>query len=250
MKSKVYIIWAIVLLAVNMMVFSSCEKDPWVWNTSRKPGIALAERDTVVLTFSQYSDTTWASGVISYSILGVPVDYDREILVEVVDSLTNIPSIDYSIHAVLPAGAVSGSIVVWTRRPAYKEYEDMKLWIGLRVLENEEFMPLMHSQVIFGVYVEHPKRPTWWLDNLMGKFSESSYRKLYEIYDDLYMKRPEEYRAMVDVYGRKLQNLSEWSGIYLAFQSLFRQGVLVPVFDYFTIHPDPEVDIPEWYKNK
>lgn len=246
MKNRISVIWGVIGLLV---MFSACEKDPWVWDTGRKTGIALTKRDTVTITFSQYSDTTWAAGIVTYSILGVPVDYDREILVEVVDSLTNIPSTDYHIDAILPAGAVSGSILVWTRRPIYKEYENMKLWIGLKVLENEEFVPMMHSLVSLGVYVENPSEPKWWLDDLMGTFSAPAFRKIHEVYHNLWMTKPEEYRSMVEVYGRQLQDWKEWTGIYLAFQSLFKQGVLVPVFDYFTEHPDPEVDIPEWYKN-
>lgn len=249
MKNGIYVIWRIMSLMAGMVVFSACEKDPWTWDTSRKTGIALEDRSTAVITFSQYTDTTWAAGQIKFSILGLPVDYDREVSVGVIDSLTNIPSTDYHIDAVLLAGAESGKIFVWARRPIHKEYEDMKLWIGLRVLENEEFVPMMRSQIVFGVRVEQPQEPQWWLVELMGKFSAPAYRKLHEVYYDLWMRRPEEYRAMLDVYGRQLSNLEEWSGIYLAFQKLFKQGVLVPMFDYFTEHPNSEVDIPEWYKD-
>ena len=249
MKNRIYVIWCIMSLVAGMVAFSACEKDPWTWDTGRKTGIALDDRATVVITFPMYTDTTWAAGLIKFSILGVPVDYDRGILVEVIDSLTNIPSTDYHIDAILPAGAESGKIAVWTRRPIHKEYEDMKLWIGLRVMENKEFVPMMRSQVSFGVRVENPEEPRWWLEELMGKFSAPAFRKLHEIYGDLWLRRPEEYRSMLDVYGRQLQNLQEWSGIYLAFQKLFKQGVLVPMFDYFTEHPNPEVDIPEWYKD-
>ncbi|WP_292268396.1 DUF4843 domain-containing protein [Butyricimonas sp.] len=251
MKNRLYMIWSIILL----MIFASCEKDPWVWDTSRKTGIVL-DGNVVEIQFSEYTDTIWAAGGASYSILGVPVDYDREILVEVIDSLTNMPSTDYKIEAVLTAGAVRGAIRVWARRPAYKEYEDMKLWVGLRILENDEFIPMMQSpEVTFGVKVVHPQQPKWWVEDLLGKFSEVAYRKLFEIYNELWYKwpRPEEYRAMLDLFGYRLQMLTnegKWSGIYLAYQPLFKQGVLVPLFDYFTEHPNPEVEIPEWYNNK
>ena len=88
---KNYIVIILFLGIWCVCCFSSCTKDPWVYDTSRKSGIYMLDtRDSNKVIFGIYTDTNWISGVVDLYTIGVPVDYDREVTFAPVDTATNI----------------------------------------------------------------------------------------------------------------------------------------------------------------
>ena len=68
---KNYIVIILFLGIWCVCCFSSCTKDPWVYDTSRKSGIYMLDtRDSNKVIFGIYTDTNWISGVVDLYTIG------------------------------------------------------------------------------------------------------------------------------------------------------------------------------------
>lgn len=241
----------IIVSIVCLLMLGSCEKDPWVWDTGQKNGISMY-RDSVDLSFEEYNDSTWANVRMYYNLIGMPKDYDRKILFEVVDSLTNVPAEDFKILGdTVRAGQVDGDISFWTKRPKYHNQENGELYFTVQVTENEHFIPMMTSRICVSIFVFYPgEQPAWWDETIFGVYSVLAYQKYMQYYNRLATEHELEWNSIFkNVYGVQMKSMGEkWEGVYLTFLPMIKSFVLEPMFDYYVRNPNPEIDIPEWYK--
>ncbi len=253
-----FIIIALFAGILGLFSLSSCTKDPWVYDTSRKAGVYMqADRDTNDISFGVLTDTNWVKGGCDVYLIGEPVDYDREIKVIVLDSGTNIENTkDFIIEPlVLKAGKTTTSLNCWARMPDRAEDEQGQLHFTIQLVENENFVPYICTTAYFGIYVAHQKEaPKWWKDDIMGKFSEKAFKKYMNLYNAQEAAKTEMWmRYLEPVYGTNMFLIDQVSGDWDAAQKRFlpylKEAVLIPMFDYFTAHPYPGVDIPKWYQD-
>lgn len=255
------IIICLVAGIVGALGLSSCTKDPWVFDTSRKAGVYLLDtRDSNRVEFGKYLDTTWASQSLDVYLIGKPVDYDREVQVEVVmeDSATNMEyEKDFRVDPVFfKAGATTSVLRCWARIPENKEDENGKLHFTLRLVENENFVPHLTTKAFFAVYVFHPDihiDELWWFVNrpdIFGPYTEKGIKVFMKYYTKQQQENTEIWqRYLLPVYGENMYLVSgEWKAEQELFLPYLKEAVLVPMFDYFTANPYPGVEIPGWYK--
>ena len=58
MKNYIVTVWILLIIAVSLL--TSCEKDPWKFDTDRKPGLYFVElADTNEIAFDQLNDSLW-----------------------------------------------------------------------------------------------------------------------------------------------------------------------------------------------
>lgn len=252
---KNFIIYGLFIGILGLISLSSCTKDPWVYDTRSKAGIYMLDsRDSNAISFTAITDTNWVSGGCDLYLIGVPTDYDREIKVEVVDSGTNIvEGKDFHIDPViLKAGQTMADMRCWVRMPENAEDEDGKLHFTVQIVENENFIPRICTKAYFAIYVSHQEyAPEWWNVEYMGEFSERAYKR----YMTLYIEQESEHtdlweRYLNPVYGTFMCFVKEqWTAEQNRFVPYLKEAVLIPMFDYFTANPYPEVEIPQWYKD-
>lgn len=252
MKREYFATLGFVGLIMCLVLLFSCEKDPWKWNTDRKNAIYFWS-DTMKVIFTEYNDSTWAETSVFFRLVGMPVDYDREIPFEIVEEQTNLPFEEFKLDGtILPAGGTGEFLHVWVKRPRYKNQENGELYLTVRVGENENFGAMMKSKVFVPIYVEHPEgKPSWWDETIFGKYSETAYKIYFKFYDKVKVEQPVEWTSIfVKVYGEKMKSMSgkTWTGQYLTFLPKIKSYVLEPMFDYYTRNPDPSIEIPGWYK--
>lgn len=253
---KNYIVTSLFIGILGLCCFSSCTKDPWVYDTSRKSGIYMLDTcDSTNVIFGIYTDTTWLSGVVDLYIIGMPVDYEREVEFVTVDTGTNITyGTDFTLEkVVVKPGATTATLRYWVRMPEKEEDEDGKLYYTIRMVENEHFVPHFCTTSFFRIYVQHQKEaPRWWNAEIMGPYTEKGF-KVYMKYFFLQQTNKTEYWQLYlgPIYGENMWQVesSTWNYEQNLFLPYLKEVVLVPMFDYFTANPYPGVEIPTWYED-
>lgn len=251
MKNYIVTVWILLIVAASLL--TSCEKDPWKFDTDRKPGLYFVElADTNEIAFDQLNDSLWTRKLFICYLIGAPTDYDRQIEFAPIDSGSNMKfGEDYKFSdATMKAGEVYCNVYLWAKRPAVED-EDGKRYCTFRIVENEHFVPYMYSTAFFKVLVYHPREPQWWDKSIFGSWSEKS----YQVYMRFYNKQEEQntdnwQKYYKTVYGTNMyimNGVSKWEGVPLMFLPLLKEDVLVPMFDYFVANPYEGVEIPEWY---
>ena len=252
---KNYIVIILFLGIWCVCCFSSCTKDPWVYDTSRKSGIYMLDtRDSNKVIFGIYTDTNWISGVVDLYTIGVPVDYDREVTFAPVDTATNIVNgKDFTLEkTIVKAGTTTATLRYWVRMPENKEDEEGKLYYTIRLTENEHFVPQICTTAFFRIYVQHQEQaPKWWNTEILGSYTEKGF-KVYMKYHTLQETNKTEnwQRYLGPIYGTNMYKVksSTWNNEQMLFLDKLKEDVLVPMFDYFTANPYPGVEIPAWYE--
>ena len=242
----------ILFLIGYWFLVTSCEKDPWVFDTSRKAGIYMYVTDTIGTEFTQYNDSSWTRATVEVYLLGEPVDYDRPVQFEFVDTASNIElekDIKYG-DVTLKANEVTSKITFWVRRPDETENDEGKCCFSFRIVENEHFVPYMTTQFVSQIWVKHPTKPKWWDANIFGEYSEKSFKVYFKYFNMQKDQKTKNWQRYFDpVYGEnmwKVKNMRRWSGEALVFLPYLKEAVLIPMFDNYG--DNPEVDVPDWYK--
>ncbi len=250
-----FIIIALFAGILGLFSLSSCTKDPWVYDTSRKAGVYMqADRDTNDILFSVLTDTNWVKGGCDVYLIGEPVDYDREVKVIVIDSGTNIKeNEDFIIEPLIfKAGKTTASLDCWARMPDRAEDENGQLHFTVEMVENDNFMPYICTRAYFGIYVSHQKEaPVWWDVEIYGAFSEKAYKKYMNLFIAQETQKTDIWQRYLEpVYGTNMYLVKRtWHTVQLRFLPYLKEAVLIPMFDYFTANPYPGVEIPQWYQD-
>lgn len=245
-------------LGILLCGLSSCEKDPWVYDVDQKAKLYILDyMDTVAVSFGIYTDTNWVRGSIGVSLLGTPVDYDRDIELEFVDSSSNITlGKDVIIPELfLPSESIGCNLIYWVRRPDSVHLEDGQLYFTVRLKENEFFEPCLQTTSFIRIYVSHPIQPNWWrlvsMTKHFGPYSEEAYKLFFKYYyrqRDLNTLNWQLYYKTV--YGEDflLMGISSFSSEQLIFLPYLKEDVMVPMFDELYAKYRDDYSYPDWYK--
>ena len=127
-------------------LFAACENDPYLYQDVARIWLSGDEEqgatsDSLFYSFRLYDfDVVEADLNLVVNLTGDAVGYDRSFVLEVVDSLTNVPEDAYNIgEVVLPAGAFQAVVPVKVKRSVTGldlSHENAKL--TLRVVPSDE----------------------------------------------------------------------------------------------------------------
>ena len=129
MKNYIVTVWILLIVAVSLL--TSCEKDPWKFDTDRKPGLYFVElADTNEIAFDQLNDSLWTRKLFICYLIGAPTDYDRQIEFSPIDSSSNMKfGEDYKFSdATLKAGEVYWRNVLQSKMKTANGIAPLGLW--------------------------------------------------------------------------------------------------------------------------
>lgn len=185
-----------VILGLLALIFGACENDK---NTfSDTPSIYIggdseqeAKADSVLFSFKKSDAATQAYDLnIEVYATGVVSDRARTFALEVVDSLTNVSSEDYTIGKLeIPANAYYATVPVTVKRQiAGLDLSKENARLTLRVKANENFEAGALEKAEFKlVWCDYLIQPAWW--NLFsyygGPFSQARYQFILDYYGDV-----------------------------------------------------------------
>lgn len=176
-------------------------------------------------------------------VMGFPSDADREVRIELVDSLTTaIEGQDYELakKLVIPAGKVEtySSIITWNRRKEGDKRSDT-LSVGCRIVENEHFIPTLGSMLKIMYIRSEASRPMWWEggERYLGPWSPGLMYRFFDQYASLKTTNPEVYSI---IYAKKGEHWEQgyWPG---ELDYLLIKYIVAPLYYYYQEHPEPGV---------
>lgn len=243
-------------LAVSALL-GGCERS-YVWyDIEQKDGLRfLGDYDTAYVS-TKSNGEKWVSYETRMDIIGFTRDVDRRFRVEIVDSLTTISpdSLRFQDTCYIPAGEVFGFL-----RFSYAYSETDTVSVGFRIVENDDFRPVMGSQVCFILYPYKMSAPFWWQ---MGTLYESHMfgsewsPRLNELFFQYYhaVEQTEPYvwtTFFEPELGRDFENIVKgrhydysymwgigWSFYWLEpYLTLLRKYVARPLYDHLKEHPE------------
>ena len=242
------------IFVLSMMgLIVGCHTNDYLAYEEPKAGIYIAWLGGDVfestLEFYSWESSETKQDKIRLDIMGFTADVDREISLELVDSLTTaIEGQDYVLEKVImPAKTefVDAAVIRWNRRPDGDDGRPDTLTVGLRLVENEYFKPVtLGSRIMKLTYLKTDMQaPYWWIEEALGPWSKGLMFKFLEQYNQLEETNPEIYQSIHKYVG---DNFSDtyywpWSVDYLVIKY-----VVAPLYNYYQEHPEPGVvDIPK-----
>lgn len=185
---------------------------------------------------------------IGFKVAGFPGNVDREITIELVDSLTNaIEGEDYVLDKkiVMPAGEIYtyARIITWYQRKPDDPRAEV-LTVGFRLVENEDFAltTLGGSYVQFLYQKTIAKEPTWWEPVYIGPWSAGLMSRFIAAYDELETTHPDVYKSIYKDVGEHFSRAYWWPYDY---EYLVTKYIIAPLYYYYQKNPVEGVDIPK-----
>lgn len=258
MKHNLFVCLSVLLAGLGLT--TSCEKDPWVYDTSRKDNIyfvTIDKSDTVKYRICPESwDSTYFTVSFPMELVGMPKDYERVISVAVAehDTLINTlkPGVDYIIpdDFVLEKGSIRPWFPIHINMDAVGQKDSC--WFAVKVVENEHFAPALRDVIQINFKVEHPVYPKWWDETVFGEFSEKKFKLFVNNYMAINDRDPELYRQLwvtYDVFASGAKKPTTFkSGLENLFLDILAKEALVPVFEWYDAHPEYDEESPAWYQ--
>ena len=204
------------------------------------------DKNTTVSTFQYWIQGDQLTVSRLAQVLGFPVDRDREIRVEIVDSLTTaIEGQDFVLPEkfIIPAGEVSVTlpVITWNRRQE-GDTRPETLCVGLTIVENEAFIPALGYTLKLCYTHGAVNKPLFWSEARLGTFSVELLNKFLDQYNSLKETDPKVYDAIYQYTG-EFWDSSLWSWP-AAVDYLVMKYIVAPLYDYYQKNPNPVVAIP------
>ncbi len=227
--------------------FWGCEREYLWYDAEAKDGVRFMGDDTAHVFTQVLGEEKWVKYRDVVTILGFTRNVNRHFKVEVVDSLTTIPADCFSLDSCyITAGEVFGYLNF-----SYVYSETDTLSLGLRIVENDNFRPVMLSQVCFLLYPYKLTEPSWWkADNYM--FGQPWTPRLNELFFQFYHAVEQDEPYVWTSYfesdlgkdcemAYKHYDLGWWifpTTWHEPYQTLLRKYVARPLYDYLKEHPE------------
>lgn len=172
--------------AALLLALFSCENDPYRWEGATYARIVGPENwtlqtDSMEFTFARYS-TEVTEYVVNaeINIIGKAADYDRDVVLTVVDSATTAESAMYSFETsvVIPAGEVVAPCDITLKRSAKLQDSTYRLKIAVTD-EGEITSGVDEWNQLTIIFSDQLAKPTNWDEYLapfFGEYSEVKYR--------------------------------------------------------------------------
>ncbi len=241
--------WIFTLGIMGMM--GSCHTGDYLNYEEPKEGIYCSGRETIsyiTTTFDDWEASNTKEAYARFNISGFTADVEREISLELVDSLTTaIEGQDYEVveHIAIPAESEYAYIPVirWNRRQEGDDRPD-KISVGFRLVENENFRPVTLGgtarQIVYKKTVL--QQPKWWDVQYLGLWSADVMYKFLEQYDALAETNPDVYASIQRYAGDHFSKATYWPW---QVHYMLSRYILSPLYQYYQAHPELEVDFPE-----
>lgn len=233
------------------LLCGACSHDYLRYDTESKDAIYFVlKKDSFEYKFNIYNLQDSMPGGPELHLLGFPRDYDREIDIELVDSLTTATKdLHYRLEskAVLKAGELETRVPLVFYRTKDPNLYDKKLVVAFRIKENEHFnlAPGMVPPVFRSMLVaDKAERPVWWSDAYLGDFSEELYSAFMEYFDALETSRPAVYNTVVAYVGPHFTNSINSPKVWSVYEYPIVKYVIHPLYDHYQENPHPDVNIP------
>lgn len=251
----------LLLMLAGLGLTTSCEKDPWVYDASRKDNIffvTVGLGDTIREIFCpEEYDSTYYTAYFPMELVGIPKEYDRVISCAVAEHDTLINTMkageDYIIpdDFVLPEYMISCFFPVRVKIPSV-ERED-SCFFAIKVVSNDYFDPALREVVQVKFKVAHPQYPRWWDDAVFGKFSEKKFRIFVSTYRAINQRDPDLYRLLYVTYNdfasiRPAIKGGFSGGLAYVYLNTLAEEALIPAFERLEALPEYDAALPEWYE--
>lgn len=181
----------------------------------------------------------------NFYVLGYPSTEEREVRLELLDSLTTaIEGEDYTLenHFIIPAGEIQATlpIITWKRRKDDDNRSDT-LFVGLRIVENENFIPTMGDTVLLLYKKTAVTQPQFWAKTVFGPFSADLLYRFLDRYNSLKTSDPQVYNLIYAYAGE------HWAINFYPNEVdfLILKYIMNPLYEYYQAHPTPGVMIPK-----
>ncbi len=241
------------LLLACSALWCGCEREYLWYDAEQKDGLRLLpwKGDTTVI--STQSLDKWVTYREKVDIVGFARDVNRRFKVEIVDSLTTIPADRFSFEdtCYIPANETYGWLDF-----SYAYSEEDTLSLGFRIVENDNFRPVMISQICFILNPYKPGEPDWWMAG-QYMFGSPWTPRLYELFLQFYhaveQDNPYVWTTFLEpnlgrdcgdvIYGEHWSK--PWGKPYQwnpPYDNLLRRFVAQPLYDHLQAHPE---DCPE-----
>ena len=176
------------LLIIGVWFLGACEKELSTYHGVNGIGFEKSLlKDSIVYSFAFHPDVEIGEIAIPVEVMGPMTDYDREYRYEIDSRSTAREGIDYQKLSLV--GRVTSKQVKDTIRIKVIKNIDMlsrAYSIFIRLVPAEDFVIGIDDRNFVKVYVSDIlTKPTWWddwyIDNVMGAYSDKKYRYLIEI---------------------------------------------------------------------
>lgn len=235
--------WWIVL---SLMLCCACHHDYISYDVKQQDGVYMILHDSLLFKFRERDSIVTD---IEVHVMGFARDYDREIGIELVDSLTTA---EEGIHywlgdkVVLKAGELGVYVPLTFYRTRDPNFRGKRVTVALQLKESEDFHPVPgmgtkpFRAMIEGEVIE---RPVWWNEDYLGPYAEVLYKSFMNQFDALETTYPSIYKTISDYtwsWGNSMTSPKVWT----VYEYPMVKYVVHPLYDYYQVNPNPEVNIP------
>ena len=202
-------------------------------------GSANSVSDSVIYNYSYYV----GEGTVPFQVrvTGVPVDYDREFVLEAFDGDIAEAEGSYTLQTyVLPAGEITASFAITFNSAKLKNPNSFKTTDGhlrLRVRENNSFSTGVGELSVLNIVLKNDiSKPTTWDDgvyyttyaNYFGAYSRAKYQFMIEILG---------YMDFTIVWGAAMGYDEENNSITSSYATVLAQYLQQKLDEYNETHP-------------
>lgn len=247
------------LIVLGMGVCVACSTHDYLrYDASQTDRLYMISQDSTECTFDSYRLLDSMDAKVEIHLLGSPRDYDREIMIEIVDSLTTAEEgLHYRLDdkIILKAGEIVAYIPLIFYRKKDPELYAKRVSVGLRLKENEHFklVPGVGDAALRVIpVVARAEEPWWWNDEYnnyryevyLGPYSETLYKKFLEQYESLETTKPSVYKSIYGYVGYLFSNEDNVPSVFQNYEYPMVKYIVHPLYDYFQNNPHPDVNIP------
>lgn len=252
-KQKYYFITVLAFLLATM-IYSCSETDYKTFD--RSVANIYFTTDSVAYSFGtvSLSETTHVME-LPVTILGSPSQAKRQFKIEVIQDKTNaVEGVHYTLPSELTIepDSVNGIIPLQIHR---SELENVIRWqVGFRLVSNENFTAASEigDQIVasFNNIIEPPAWTDWqgnptWPQGYLGIWNPLTWYTFMQYFREMEKTSPETYHAMIEQYGPNLEKVTYgWPNDY---KYSVKKYILIPMYNYFQLHPELGVSMPNPY---
>lgn len=249
MLGNIYLISWIIMSGV--ILCGACSRDYLRYDVNQKDKIYLILVDSAEYKFNSLNLQDSMQAGPEIHLMGFPQDYDREIEIELIDSLTTaIKDVHYRLgnNVILKAGELMTHVPLTFYRTRDPELYKKRLSVGFRLKENDYFslVPTGMASTFFRVILtsEQVARPVWWKEAYLGPYSEVLYKDFLNQYVSLQTTNPTIYKTITAYVGYMFSNSMNSPYVWDNYEYPMVKFVVRPLYDYYQKNPHSDVNIP------
>jgi hypothetical protein len=236
---KKYLGWVLML----GLVFAACTDEDYLkYDTTQKDSLFFqyldetnTKADHMEYVFN-YDIATVHTVELPISLMGMPVDYDREIALKVIDENTTMQEgIHYTFdNLVLPANATESVIKINLLRDKDPEIQEKEFSLQFELDESDDLRSV--GQNIFTITysdIRPTVRPSWWTTwSTIPVYSFEAAQKFFEyFYKYAPTANPDVYEEMIEAYGDYFVKAKSLKGPFSVYTNFLKKYVLVPMYE-------------------